>query len=91
MEWLTSNWGTIIAVVTGIISVASLIAKITPTQVDDGWMLKILKLREKAKTELGDDFDIRAFHDTILGGGAVPLSTLVRMVDDWIAESQASE
>ena len=48
-------------------------------------MLKILELREKAKTELGEKFDIREFHDLVLGGGAVPLSTLELMVNDWIA------
>ena len=47
-------------------------------------MNKILELREKAKTALGDKFDIRGFHDLVLGGGAVPLSTLELMVDDWI-------
>ena len=36
-------------------------------------MLKILELRAYAKAELGEDFDIRAFHDTVLGGGALPL------------------
>ena len=49
-------------------------------------MLKILELREKARAELGDQFDIRAFHDTVLGGGALPLSVLERVVDNWIAE-----
>lgn len=53
-------------------------------------MLKILELREKAKNELGDKFDIRAFHDTVLGGGAVPLSILERVVDSWIAETKGS-
>jgi uncharacterized protein (DUF885 family) len=48
-------------------------------------MLKILELRERASTALGSDFDIRAFHDTVLGGGAMPLSILERRVDDWIA------
>jgi len=52
-------------------------------------MLKILELREKAETELGDKFDIRAFHDVILGSGAVPLTILERMVDNWIAREQA--
>jgi uncharacterized protein (DUF885 family) len=52
-------------------------------------MLKILELREKATTALGEDFDIRAFHDTILGGGALPLSVLERRVDEWIAAQQA--
>jgi uncharacterized protein (DUF885 family) len=48
-------------------------------------MLKILELRNKAKTELGDKFDIRAFHDTVLGGGALPLNVLEKRIDNWIA------
>jgi uncharacterized protein (DUF885 family) len=38
--------------------------------------LKILELRERAKQELGSQFDIRAFHDEILNGGALPLDVL---------------
>ena len=53
-------------------------------------MLKIQELREKAEKALGDKFDIRAFHDTILGGGAMPLEILERQVDLWI-ESQKSD
>jgi uncharacterized protein (DUF885 family) len=49
-------------------------------------MLKILELRDRALEALGADFDIRAFHDTVLGGGALPLSILERRVDDWILE-----
>ncbi len=49
-------------------------------------MLKFLELREKATNELGDDFDIRAFHDIVLGGGALPLTLLEQVVDHWIAE-----
>lgn len=52
-------------------------------------MHKILDLREKAKSELGDDFDIRGFHDAVLGGGAIPLSVLERRVDDWIAAQKS--
>ena len=52
-------------------------------------MLKIQELRRKAEAELGDDFDIRALHDTILGGGAMPLAILERRVDEWIASVQA--
>ena len=46
--------------------------------------LKLIELRERAKTALGDDFDIRAFHDTILATGAVPLDILENTVDAWI-------
>jgi uncharacterized protein (DUF885 family) len=47
-------------------------------------MLKIQELRKKAEDELGDKFDIKGFHDTILGGGALPLELLERRVNDWI-------
>jgi uncharacterized protein (DUF885 family) len=53
-------------------------------------MLKILELRERASAALGSGFDIRVFHDTVLGGGAMPLSILERRVDDWIASAQQS-
>lgn len=49
-------------------------------------MLKILELRERAKSALGVKFDIKAFHDVILGGGAMPLTILEQRVDAWIAE-----
>ena len=51
-------------------------------------MISIQQLRKKAETELGDKFDIRAFHDTILGGGALPLSMLDRKVSSWIASQK---
>jgi len=47
--------------------------------------LKIIELRERAKKELGAKFDIRAFHDEILNGGALPLDVLESRVDGWIA------
>lgn len=47
-------------------------------------MLKIQELRAKSEAALGDKFDIRSFHDAVLGGGAVPLSVLERIVDNWI-------
>ena len=46
--------------------------------------LKILELREKAKKELGDDFDLKEFHDVILQNGAVPLDLLEEVVDKWL-------
>ena len=52
-------------------------------------MLKILELRERAESELGDDFDIRMFHEVILRDGAVPLAVLEELIDEWIAEAQA--
>lgn len=51
-------------------------------------MLKILELREKAQTALGDKFDIREFHDVILANGPVPLNVLEQFVDDYIADKQ---
>ena len=48
-------------------------------------MLKILELRERAREQLGDDFDIRDFHDVVLGGGSLPLDILDRRVDNYIA------
>ena len=48
-------------------------------------MIRIQELRARAEAELGADFDIRGFHDTVLGGGAVPLSILEKRVDNWIA------
>ncbi len=45
---------------------------------------KIISLREKAKKELGDQFDIREFHDEVLKDGAVPLVILESKIDRWI-------
>ncbi len=52
-------------------------------------MIKILQLREHAKQQLGDKFDIRAFHDTVLSGGALPLDVLEKRVNNWIATVKA--
>jgi uncharacterized protein (DUF885 family) len=51
--------------------------------------LKIRELRELATKEMGAKFDLAAFHDTILGQGAVPLDVLETMVKDWIAVEKA--
>ena len=51
--------------------------------------LKILELRARAKQALGGKFDIRAFHDAILDGGALPLDVLEARIDGWIAAQKA--
>lgn len=53
-------------------------------------MLKIVELRNKAEEELGENFDIRAFHDLILGNGALPLNYLEKQVDSWIEKNKKS-
>lgn len=53
-------------------------------------LLKILELRERGREALGDDFDIRGFHDVILKDGAVPLAILEENVDAWIAAQKAA-
>ena len=47
--------------------------------------LKIRELRARAEKALGPKFDLRAFHDAVLSGGAVPLDVLERTIDGWIA------
>ncbi|MFZ5618863.1 MAG: DUF885 domain-containing protein, partial [Pseudomonadota bacterium] len=53
-------------------------------------MIKILDLREKAKKQLKDKFDIRDFHDVVLKNGAVPLPILEELVDDYIVKKKAA-
>lgn len=53
-------------------------------------MLKILQNRSKAQLALGDDFDIREFHDVVLKDGAVPMNLLEAQVDQYIAEKKSS-
>jgi uncharacterized protein (DUF885 family) len=52
--------------------------------------LKILQLRDKYKKQLGDKFSIRDFHDTILKGGAMPLTVFEDYMDDWAKSVQVS-
>jgi uncharacterized protein (DUF885 family) len=49
-----------------------------------------LKLRERAQKELGNKYDIRAFHDEILNGGAMPLDVLDERVTAWINGQKTS-
>ena len=50
--------------------------------------LEILRLREKARTALGPRFDIRRFHEAVLGSGSLPMTTLARHVDWFIAQEK---
>ena len=52
-------------------------------------MLKIQELRRKAEAALGERFDLRAFHDTILGGGSMPLTMLEQRIDRWVRSKPA--
>lgn len=52
--------------------------------------LKILELRELAKHELGDRFDIKAFHDMILNAGTLPLNILDARIKNWIKEQKSA-
>ena len=47
--------------------------------------LRMLTIRQRAELALGDDFDVRAFHDEMLGAGALPLDLLERRMDEWIS------
>ncbi|WP_444940465.1 DUF885 domain-containing protein [Microbulbifer sp. ZKSA004] len=53
-------------------------------------MLKIQELRKQAEDQLGDKFDIRGFHDTVLGGGALPVPVLESRVASWVESVKQS-
>ncbi|WP_397606469.1 DUF885 domain-containing protein [Sphingorhabdus sp.] len=50
--------------------------------------LTIMRLRDKAKTQLGKKFDVREFHNQVLNTGALPLTVLEKKIDDWISGSK---
>lgn len=52
--------------------------------------LRIQSLRQNAEQALGDRFDIRAFHDALLGGGALPLDIVRQRMDAWLADQVES-
>ncbi|HXF48808.1 MAG TPA: DUF885 domain-containing protein [Verrucomicrobiae bacterium] len=53
--------------------------------------LKISELRGMAQKDLGEKFDIRAFHDLVLGSGPVPLNILEQMVKEWVKKNKDSK
>jgi uncharacterized protein (DUF885 family) len=53
--------------------------------------MKISELREKAHAALGDRFDIRQFHDEVLGAGALPMDILEARIDAWIAAQKVAK
>jgi len=50
--------------------------------------LKIRELRKYAEQELGENFDIRSFHDVVLSNGSLPLKTLERIINTYIKEKK---
>lgn len=50
--------------------------------------LKIRAIKEKAEAMLGNKFDVRSFHDTVIGNGSVPIAVLEELVDEWIESRQ---
>ena len=51
--------------------------------------LRILALRAEAEKKLSDKFDVRAFHDALLGGGPMPIDMLETRMREWIAKQGA--
>ena len=54
-------------------------------------MLEIQALRARAEETLGEEFDIRAFHDLILGSGPLPMKKLGEQVDRWLKQVVRSD
>ncbi|MGB5788479.1 MAG: DUF885 domain-containing protein [Pseudoalteromonas nigrifaciens] len=51
--------------------------------------LKIRELRAKAEKELGTKFDIRQFHDTVIGQGSLPMAVLEAVINEWVAQQKS--
>lgn len=51
--------------------------------------LKLLELRDRAQEALGEEFDIRSFHDEVLSHGSVPLLVLEEIIDEWIRRQRS--
>ena len=51
--------------------------------------LEIFKLRQYAKDQLGNKFDLRAFHDEVLAGGALPLDVLADRIHEWVGQRKS--
>ena len=52
--------------------------------------IEIQRMRADAEAALGNRFDIKAFHDTVLGSGLMPLPTLDRLISEWVAQEMAA-
>jgi uncharacterized protein (DUF885 family) len=52
--------------------------------------MKIAELRERARARLGERFDLRRFHNAVIDQGALPLDTLERLIDEWVANELAA-
>ena len=50
--------------------------------------LKFRELRERAKVALGEDFDVRDYHDEVLSHGALPMEVLEKTINEWVATKQ---
>jgi uncharacterized protein (DUF885 family) len=53
--------------------------------------LKIQELRKRAHDQLGSEFDLKAFHDVVLGSGPLPLDILERNVNSWVSQQKLTK
>jgi uncharacterized protein (DUF885 family) len=52
--------------------------------------LKILEMRDRVRVALGDGFDLRAFHNVLLSNGAMPLTVMEQVIDEYIESAEPS-